>query len=197
MAWPQEIETGELKLLHAFVKGCHAEYSLICKDGLHEIKATDFFQTAICVSGEMVNKNHSSLELRQESHLCTSGHFSGPGKSMVEDSWEICASKDLSLSLLTPVLDLTWDVEIPAHTSVEGSIDAFGDRERWRWKSWEILNAIFFERGNLMSSLAIQLLESRMFPSVVARRISRVGESSWKRGGTEEGRLGPYLDFGV
>lgn len=89
----QEIETGELKLLHAFVKGCHAEYSLICKDGLHEIK---------------------------ESHLCTSGHFSGPGKSMVEDSWEICASKDLSLSLLTPVLDLTWDVEIPAHTSVEG-----------------------------------------------------------------------------
>ena len=42
-----------------------------------------------------------------------------------------------------------------------------------------------------MSSLAIQLLESRMFPSVVARRISRVGESSWKRGGTEEGRLGP------
>lgn len=40
IAW-QEIETGELKLLHAFVKGCHAEYSLICKDGLHEIKATD------------------------------------------------------------------------------------------------------------------------------------------------------------
>lgn len=73
------------------------------------------------------NKNHSHFELRQESHLCTSGQFSGPGKSIVEDSWEICASKDLSLSLLTPVLDLTWDVEIPAHTSLEGSIDAFGE----------------------------------------------------------------------
>lgn len=45
-----------------------------------------------------------------------------------------------------------------------------------------------FEQRNLMSSLVIQLLESRMFPRVVARRISRVGESSWKRGRTEEGR---------
>ena len=44
-----------------------------------------------------------------------------------------------------------------------------------------------------MPSHAIQLLESRMFPSVIARRISRVGESSWKRGGTEEGGLGLYI----
>ena len=35
----QEIEGGELKLLHAFASGCHAEYSLICREGVFEVKA--------------------------------------------------------------------------------------------------------------------------------------------------------------
>ena len=38
-------------------------------------------------------------------------------------SKELCSSKDFSLSLLTPVLDLVWDVEIPIHTAVEGQSD--------------------------------------------------------------------------
>lgn len=91
----QEIEGGELKLLHAFASGCHAEYSLICREGVFEVK---------------------------ESHLCSSGHFTGPGAAVVEQSWELCSSKDFSLSLLTPVLDLVWDVEIPIHTAVEGCL---------------------------------------------------------------------------
>ncbi|CAK9083607.1 5-methyl-1-naphthoate 3-hydroxylase (Azinomycin biosynthesis protein B1) [Durusdinium trenchii] len=90
----QELEK-EIKLAHVSSKGCHAEYSLICQNGIYEIK---------------------------ESHLCTTGHFTGPGQGTVEGSWEVCASADFSLSLLTPVLDLTWDVEIPPHTPVEGCL---------------------------------------------------------------------------
>lgn len=56
----------------------------------------------------------------QESHICSHGHFTGPGNSVVEHSVELCSSNDFSLSLLTPLLDLVWDVEIPVHTVVEG-----------------------------------------------------------------------------
>ena len=37
----QQIDGGELKLLHAFAHGCHAEYSLICREGVFEVKARE------------------------------------------------------------------------------------------------------------------------------------------------------------
>lgn len=40
----------------------------------------------------------------------------------MEGTWEICSGNDFSVSLLSNVLDLTWDMEVPPHTPVEGCV---------------------------------------------------------------------------
>mmetsp|Transcript_94422 Transcript_94422/g.224919 ORF Transcript_94422/g.224919 Transcript_94422/m.224919 type:complete len:1533 (+) Transcript_94422:40-4638(+) len=89
------VEEKELKIAHVTTKGCHAEYSVICLEGVYEVK---------------------------ESHVCTSGTFEGPAAKSIQHSWELCSSQDQKVNLLSSVVDLTWDVEIPPNTRVEGCV---------------------------------------------------------------------------
>lgn len=145
MAWPQEIETGELKLLHAFVRGCHAEYSLICKDGLHEIKATDFFQIAICVFGETIQQKSFTFWVAPGiPSLHQWPIFWAGQKHRGRQLGDLCFKRFI-LEFVDPSSGSDMGCGDPcAHLT--GRIHRciwWSDRERWRWKSWEILNTIF------------------------------------------------------
>lgn len=83
---------------------CMVEYSVVCEVGVVSVKV--------------------------DSHCSPGAVPPGPSGGSAEHGWEVCASPGAELRLRQPVVDLTWDVEMPEQTHVDGCLEVMASGER-------------------------------------------------------------------
>lgn len=89
--------TQKIAFAQLMTNKCAVEYSVTCEDGRIVV---------------------------EEESICTKGRSPGPAGGLVAEhgGLEVCAASGHEVRLLLPVLDLTWDAEVPAKIQVEGCI---------------------------------------------------------------------------